>query len=257
MEAVLCMKRDEAARGLTMQAMGPALRALRLYWPAIVALQVVAVCVVLAYGQGGRVREVAHVLSGWKMAGGVWFVALANVVSGALLPELVKGILRRPGWRAPDVRGWLHLVSLMATLGVAVDVFYAFQGELFAGVPGPVALIGKILVDQFGYTLFVAMPLIVVWFEWKAQDYSFGRLCRTFRFGTLVRTIPPIFLPNLLFWIPALLAVYSLPVQLQFLLFVFLNAAWCIVLIFVAAEITSAQAEKSGHPQEEAAKSPQ
>ncbi len=221
----------------------PALQAMRLYWPAFVALQLAAVATVVGYYSSETVRTVAHELLSWKQAGGMAFVAAANVLSGAVIPELLKAGLRPPGRVKPGLADWIHLIALMAILGVMIDVFYNLQGTWFGAGRGIGTLAVKILVDQFIYTLFFAVPVIVAWFAWKENGYSLTRTARKLRPALFAERIPPLFIPNCIFWIPSLIAVYSLPTQLQFLLFIFLNGAWCLVMVFIARETSAKPSE--------------
>ncbi len=215
----------------------PALRALKAYWPAVVALQMAAVLVAVFYYQSARFREIADLLMAWKMAGGILFVVVANIISGAVIPESIKLILRPKGRPAPTVLDWLHVCVLMGALGWMVNAFYAFQSRIFGDGPEFWRVVIKMLCDQFGYSLFIAVPIILIWFAWRQQGYSFRRLCQVLSVEYFLKNVPPMFAPNVLFWAPALLGLYALPGELQFLMFLFLNAAWCMIMIFIAREL--------------------
>lgn len=218
--------------------LAPALRAVKLYWPGFIGLQLAAAAIVIGYYASPSVRAIAHWLLDWKSAVGLPFVAAASVFSGAVLPEALKALVRPPGYRAPDAAGWLHLGVLMAFFGVMVDMFYRLQGWWFDGT-GPVAsVVLKILVDQLIYALLFATPVVIVWFAWKENGYSVRRTAANLGWKGLLRRMPLLFVPNVCFWVPTLVALYALPTELQFLLFVFVNGAWCLVLVFVAREIS-------------------
>ena len=229
--------------GFWRSSTGPARKALGLYWPAFVGLQIFSALLVVGYYAGGPVKVVAHWLLGWKEAGGLLFVVAANIFSGAVLPEALKARLRPPGRPAPTWGDWLNVAGLMAILGVAVDTFYRMQGWWFEGFMGVKAVALKILVDQFGYALFFAMPFVVVWFAWKEHGYRLAPTIAALKPSLFVKRLAPLFVPNVMFWVPALSALYALPTELQFLLFVFLNGAWCLLMIFIAREMSGPAAE--------------
>jgi hypothetical protein len=172
----------------------------------------------------------------WRIAGGLWFVVAANIFSGAVVPETFKAFLRPKGRKGLTFVDALHLVGLMALLGIAVDFFYRFQARIFGEGFEWWRLLTKIAIDQFVYTLFFALPMVLIWFAWRQQGYSLRKTIRAITPGFFLRKLPTVFLPNLFFWVPALVALYALPTELQFVLFLFLNAAWCLVMIFVAKE---------------------
>jgi hypothetical protein len=219
--------------------------ALKLYWPAFLALQIFAGLLAAGYYASGAVRDVAHWLLEWKSAGGLLFVVAANIFSGAVLPEMLKAWLRPPGRPAPTWRDWLHLSGLMAILGLAVNEFYRAQGEWFDGFGVATAVALKILVDQLVFALLFALPLVVVWFAWQENSYRWGRTRAALTPSVFLQRLIPLYLPNLLFWVPALIALYSLPTELQFLLYLFLNSASCLLMIFIAREMSGAAAARS------------
>jgi hypothetical protein len=223
--------------------LGPVQGALRLYWPAFVGLQIFSVLLVVGYYAGGPVRDVAQGLLGWKEKGGLLFVVAANIFSGAVLPEMLKARLRPPGRPGPTWGDGLHLAGLMAIFGVAVDTFYRWQGWWFADFSGATAVALKILVDQLGYSLFFAMPFVVVWFAWKEHGYCLRSALAALGPAPFLKRLGALFVPNVIFWVPALVALYALPTELQFLLFVFLNGAWCLLMVFIARETSGAAAE--------------
>lgn len=214
----------------------PALQGLRLYWPAFVGIQLAAFALTALFFLSPIMRDFCLMLADWKASGGLWFTGLANVVSGGVAPELLKLKFRPPGLPRPTAAELLHQFTMLAVLGVMVDLFYRFQSVLWAGREGWSALAGKIVLDQFGYTLFVALPFIVLWFLWREMDYNLAATWRAATFSRVWGRVGEILISNVFFWVPVLLAVYSLPAALQFLLFLVANAAWCILLIFIARQ---------------------
>ena len=228
-----------ARGGFWRRNFGPASHALRNYWPAFLALQVCAGLLVAGYYAVSPVREAAHWLQGWKEYGGLLFVAAATVFSGALLPEGLKALLRPQGYRPLDAAGWLHLGILMAFLGIAVDAFYGFQSRWFGEADGAGVVVLKILVDQLLYAPLFALPVVLVWFAWKENGYDIRRTAGAVHPSFFLSRLPALYLPNLLFWVPSLAALYALPGELQFLLFIPINAAWCLLLVLIAREVSA------------------
>lgn len=221
-------------------SLAPAIRAVRLYWPAFLGLQAAAAAMVLGYYASPAVRGAAHWLLEWKNGGGLPFVAAVSFLSGAVVPEALKALVRPPGYRPLDAAGWLHLGSLMAFFGVMVDIFYRWQGWWFGGLDGLTALALKILVDQLVYALLFVTPVVIVWFAWKENGYNVRRTASSLGWRGLLERLPLLFIPNVCFWVPALVALYALPTELQFLLFVLINGAWCLIMVFVAREVSPA-----------------
>jgi hypothetical protein len=82
------------------------------------------------------------------------------------------------------------------------------------------------------------MPFVVVWFAWKEHGYRLRPTLAALPPSLFIKRLAPLFVPNVIFWVPALIALYALPTELQFLLFVFLNGAWCLLMVFIVREMT-------------------
>lgn len=224
-----------------------ALAGLRLYWPGVALMQLCALAAVVCYYNIADFRRVADELAVWKQAGGLWFAAAAGLVSGGILPEILKAFLRPPGRPGPTPGELAHQFAYFALTGVLVERFYAMQGVWLSGEPEPWRVALKILIDQFGYTLFIATPLLIAWFAWREHGYNPVATLRALTPSLLARRLPPLFVPNVIFWAPALAGVYSLPQPLQFVLFIFLNAGWCVLAVFIArSQIISPPAACAG-----------
>lgn len=233
------------ASSLLRRTVEPALRGLRAYWPAFLGIQIFAFLCTAAFFMSPAAREVCEILMRWKIAGGFLFAAVANVVTGGVVPELLKWKLRPSHFSNPTTGELVHQFTMLAVLGVSVDLFYKLQNVLWQGMEGWPALLGKILVDQFAYTPLVALPFIVLWFLWREHGYDFAATRRAATCALVRRRVGEILVSNVIFWVPILIALYSLPTSLQFLLFLIVNAAWCILLIFIARSQVGDHSEES------------
>lgn len=204
----------------------------RACWPGLVAIQACAILLVATYYLSLSFQHICHKASLFKQQGGWLFAALSSIVANGICPELIKlGMRNQP---KPTPLRLLHQFSMFAVLGILVDRFYMLQTVLFGEEVGPKTLAAKILLDQFGYSLMLVTPFIVVWYFWQENGYSPSVTLRTLNLQLLWGRVLPIFVGNFCFWVPALLALYSLPTELQFLLSLPLGAAWSLLLVFMA-----------------------
>lgn len=211
-----------------------ALTGMRVYGRAMLVIQGMAVLLVVGYFSSPAVQEFCLHVTEWKERGGWAFAALATIVSGGVLPELIKWKLRPASVPAPTAGELAHLLVMFAILGIAVERFYWIQDQWWGGGRDPLTLGLKILVDQCGYTLLFALPFITVWFFWKESGYQIRETWAAVRSSAFPRRVMELFAPNLSFWVPVLICLYSLPQPLQFILFLIVNTAWCLLLVFIA-----------------------
>ncbi|MGF1677873.1 MAG: hypothetical protein ACFCUX_01630 [Candidatus Methylacidiphilales bacterium] len=208
--------------------------AFRTYWKGIVLLQGLAALYAWGYFTAEPIRRISEALSLWKEEAGIPFVIISTVISGALIPELLKLKLRPAGLAAPTWGDFFHVVLLYALFGVMVDFLYTFQDVVFGPSDHWRIVVYKILFDQYVYTLLVAAPLAVSWFAWRRHSYRVFDVVRLWSLTWYVQTVLPIVVSGSFFWIPVLACVYSLPAPLRFPLFLFANSAWALLLIFMA-----------------------
>ncbi len=169
-----------------------------------------------------------------KRAGGLPFAALSTAFAGAILPELARLATGRGRTKAAEL---VFQLLFFGFLGVTVDLLYRGLAHLF-GNDASVATVGKkLLVDQLLYSPLVSIPISTFAFVWRDGGYSLARTRNGFRAhgdsvlgGFLVR-----YLPNLItcwgYWPLVLMAVYSMPGDLQFPLFLATQAAWSLLLL--------------------------
>ncbi len=117
-------------------------------------------------------------------------------------------------------------------LGVATDSFYLLQKSMWGGLPEAVQVPAKVLTDQFIYTVFFANPyqtLLYVWKDCSFRPDRFLQRIRPFRIF-YVREMLAVLITNWAFWIPTTAIIYSLPLDLQFVISRLAITIWILLL---------------------------
>ncbi|MDQ8193147.1 hypothetical protein QEH59_01830 [Coraliomargarita sp. SDUM461004] len=216
----------------------PAMAALSTYWPAILLIQFAALTVVLAYYFIDGTAGLFATIAGWKQSGGLYFAAGSTIVSGGILPELIKRRFRPPEVSAPGIGELCHQFTMWATLGIVVDLMYRLQSLYFGNGTDPATLLTKVFVDQFIFTPLISLPCITLWFALREVHYAPRAFVAYLRFRTLLNRVLPLWTTSLCFWPVMLCIVFSLPAPLQFPLFLLGNAAFSILMIFIVRHQT-------------------
>jgi len=154
-------------------------------------------------------------------------------LSGGVFPELLKRRLRPAGEPGPSRRELLHQFAMWAILGVLVSRFYYLQELVYGSGNDAFTLILKVATDQLVFTPLVSLPFIVSWFLLYESGYRLKDWWKALTFALLWRRIQPLWATVLAFWPGMLLIIYSLPGDLQFPCFLFGNAAFSILMIFI------------------------
>ena len=164
-----------------------------------------------------------------KRAGGLPFAAVSTAVAGAILPELARVATGRRRTGGAEMGFQLLFFGF---LGVTVDLLYRGLGLLFGDAPSVATVAKKVLVDQLVYCPLVSMTVSTFAFVWKDSGFSLARTRNSFRAhgGFLARYLP-LLLTCWGYWGPVLIAVYAMPGDLQFPLFLAAQAAWSLLLL--------------------------
>jgi hypothetical protein len=167
----------------------------------------------------------------WQHAGGVLVAALATAFAGGVLSQVSLVYFQKRGrWTESDLKNMAFRWALFFISGAIVYEFYGWQAVWWGQGPGWSVLIPKVLLDQFGYTVFVATPLFSLSLRWQTLNFSGKRLWKELDQSFLTERMLPILVTNWMFWIPGVSLIYSMPSILQTPLFIFATAIWGLLL---------------------------
>jgi hypothetical protein len=226
-------KMPTSKQSFLQRSCAPALEASKLYWPAILLIQGFALAILIGYYSIEASRGAFDTVASWKQNGGFLFAAITTIISGGILPEILKRFLRPEGVPSPRVSELIHQFIMWAYLGILVDLFYRFLNHLFGSGTDALTLLYKVLFDQFLFAPLLSMPSMVAWFMLYESGFKPKRFLQQFRLKRVYERILPLWATSLIFWPVMLAIIFSLPQALQFPLFLFGNAAYSILMIFI------------------------
>ncbi|MGB0371318.1 MAG: hypothetical protein ACPGN3_08195 [Opitutales bacterium] len=220
----------------------PGYQAFKAYWRLFLSIQVVAAVFVIAYYQFSSVRSAVGWLRELQSSGGLWFAAATNILSGAIIPELAKLKFRAAVEKPITWGDFAFRCLLMALSGVMVFYFYLLQDHLFGSGIDALTLLKKILFDQLAFAPLVAIPFIVGMFILHENKYSWVNIRQNVTLQNYKSRILSLWATALSFWPVMLIVIYAMPADMQFILFLFANAAFCLVMMLVASNGWSEEA---------------
>jgi hypothetical protein len=210
----------------------PGLRAIRDHVRPILAIQACVLGVVAAYYLSPLFASFAGRLAAIKVAGGYGFAFVATGFAGAVMPELFKFATKDP--RVHRFSEVAYTFMVFGLNGIIVDLFYQAQGQVFGTEPTVGVVAAKVLVDQTIGSILIFCPYFLIMISLYKAGFNWERLHSGFRQNSFLRQMWPILVVNWAYWIPALCGVYAMPNDLQFVLFLFVEAAWSLILVHVA-----------------------
>ena len=209
------------------------------------ALQVFAVALVLAYYRWPVAEAALRETTAWRGRFGVLFPIGITTLFGGVIPFLYLRVQRATRAAHPWRDLWFF-AGYWAYRGFEIDLFYRLLAHTVGTGHDVGTLAVKVCLDQFVYCSLVAVPVMVLAFGWRAEGYSWSRLRTRMRGRFLRHEMLPLYIANCAIWIPAVTAIYALPLPLQLPL---CNVVLCFYTLLVAhfsAHQAQAHAERGG-----------
>lgn len=205
-------------------------------------IQACVVGLVIAYYNVPAVADFANNLGVLKAQGGLPFAFIATAFAGVVLPEIFK-IASNDGRRLP-VAELAYMILVFGINGIIVDLLYRFLSYLFGNDNTFSTVALKVVVDQTFAAPLLFMPYFMLMVLWRHNGFNFAALRADLKAMPLFVRIWPAIVVGWAFWIPALCGIYAMPLKVQFVLFLFVEAAWSLIIIHVANSMNEALVEE-------------
>jgi len=197
-------------------------------------LQGFALMLVLLYYFHEPTRHILLKIPELRQRVGLFFPMLTASFFGGLIPFIF--LVARKGIAPGRYRSILFfMLGFWAVNGLTVDLFYTAQAQMFGDQADAVTIVKKVLVDQFGYSVFWSAPFAVLVMHWKNCNFSFQTARQRFSRSLFTVELPSILISIWAVWIPTVAIVYSLPLALQFPLFNIVLCFWSLLLTALSA----------------------
>jgi hypothetical protein len=197
------------------------------------AMAAMTVAYFLHPGCHGFLEHLSEVKGRW----GLLFSFLGTSLSSALLPELLRPLLRmgKSGGTRALLDRLLFALPFWGLIGMQVDLFYRLQYLLFGPSSGIGVIATKVLVDAFVYCPLLAVPQAVCAFRWKDHGFTLKGFRGEHPLAFYAVNILPVLIANWIVWIPVVCVIYSLPPALGIPFFIVAQAFWVMVLATLSA----------------------
>ena len=206
------------------------IRSVRANAVPMVALWLLAGATVWAYYAVPSVAAALEPLLRWQTESG-WPAAFLNrVFFNGLLPGAF--LLAVPSIRPRRVLSVIAAQALWGGgWGVVTDFFFRGLEVLFGSGHDFATLFCKMMLDEFGPTLFLMAPADAAFFFWVGRDFSFARAWRERPKRFFLGLVLPNLISNWFVWIPVSLAIFAFPLPLQIQLSGFAAAFWTLMCL--------------------------
>lgn len=194
-------------------------------------IQAAAILAAAAYYLFPQVQPALAGVAELKKQIGLPFAAATTAFAGVVLPEAARAITRQKRSTLGDLA---YQAMLYAVVGSTVDLLYRGLAALLGSNASIQLVIEKVLVDQLVYSPLVSIPLSTIVFLYRDTGFSGRRTLAATRDGEFAQRYTPLLITCWGFWGPVLAAVYAMPTDLQFIMFLCAQGCWSLLLVTVA-----------------------
>lgn len=200
-------------------------------------VQGIMLAVVVAYyfypPTTGWLDAAAQVKARW----GYVYSAVAAVIAGALLPELMRVIVFQKGKvERRNGRNLLYTVPFWGFMAITVDVLYRLQGIWFGTEVTFAVVAKKVIVDQLIYSSLISCPLTVWFYDFKNHGQNATRPAEFLTMGHYRDQVVPVMFANWGVWIPVVTILYSLPPLLQIPMYILALTLWVMIYTWMSEQ---------------------
>src|SRR5947209_390087 len=201
--------------------------------PALI-IQAVMLVVAIGFYLSPNVADALGKLAEFKRAHGLMFIITASILAGAIIPEIFLILFFQRGKpNRINLRNLAFTMPVWGFDGSLVDLLYRAEANWLGDVATVPVVLGKILIDQFGYNVFFAAPFGVLTYEWKNSRISMRPMRDLFTWPHYRDKIIPTLVATWAVWIPLMGIIYSLPLALQFPMFGLALSFWVLLLTYM------------------------
>ncbi len=193
------------------------------------ALQAIALGLVLAYSLAPSTRPAFDAVARLKVESGYLFAAIATAIAAGLVPWTIEAARGDVPKRLLAV-DLLFVLAVWAYRGVEIDAFYRAQGWLFGNGTDVATIACKVALDMLAYSPLWAQPTIVAAFRLREHSYRFAEVRAGWTWRGFLHQVLVVQASGWVVWVPTVCIVYSLPAPLQFPLFAVMVCFWSLLL---------------------------
>jgi hypothetical protein len=202
------------------------------FLPAM-GLQFVALFVLWAYRFWPGAQFFLNQVGRFKHDIGFEFAFVTSALAGAVLPLALQGLQRGAHRRIP-LTALPVLLLFWGLRGCIVDILYQYQSIAWGDNALLQTLAIKVFCDLGIFTPLIGIPTVALMFAWLDANGNSERFLVNFERGLIAwfkRDVWPLVPMAWVVWLPALMVIYALPVDLQLPISIIIQCFWALFLV--------------------------
>lgn len=158
---------------------------------------------------------------------GYGFAFFSTAVAGGFFPYLINVILKKT-----NESKLVFLMAFWGVKGVEIDFFYRIQAFWFGDNTRFLTIFTKTAVDQLIYTLFWAIPTMILFFTWTHNLNNPVNMKILLQKAFKPQNYFAFYFSNCMVWCPTVIIIYQLPLALQLPVQNIILCFWSLMVLF-------------------------
>ena len=173
-----------------------------------------ALFIIFSYYYIKEAKFIFGFLAALKIEYGYIFSLISTALFGGTIPFIFEILLKRDMGKS-RIKFFLFVNIFWAAKGVEIDFFYRLQAGFFGNNNDFSTVFFKTLVDQLIYVPLWAAPTMIAAYHYRDRGFRISGIYSELKNDFLYKRMLPILFSGWIVWIPAVIIIYNLPLELQ------------------------------------------
>ena len=198
-----------------------------------ILLITLALFIIFSYFNIKEVKFIFVFLAALKLEYGYIFSFISTALFGGTIPFIFEILLKRDMGKS-KFKVFLFVNIFWAVKGVEIDFFYRLQAGIFGNNNGFNTILCKTLVDQLIYLPLWAAPTMIAAYHYRDRGFRISGIFSELKDDFFYKRMLPILFSSWMVWVPAVILIYNLPLELQLPIQNIILCFWSLMLSFLS-----------------------
>ncbi len=212
----------------------PGLASMRAARKPIILIQICFLVFVVLYYAIPSWQSLPETIRSFREKWGLVFTLGSVWVASLVIPD-IAAIVTRHERPKTSFAGLLVKLAYFGFIALAVDTLYIFLSHQLGDKPSLGVVVAKIAFDMLVFSPFLSMPVAALTFMWIDSGLNFAAMRQKLSEGDFWKRYFPTLVTCWMYFGPVTIALYSLPLALNFPVSMAAQAAWGLIITSVGS----------------------
>jgi hypothetical protein len=195
-----------------------------------------ALFIIFSYYYIKEAKFIFSFIAALKLEYGYIFSIFSTALFGGTIPFIFELFLKRDMGKS-RLKFYLFLNIFWAVKGLEIDFFYRLQAGFFGNNSDFFTVFFKTLVDQLIYVPLWAAPTMIIAYHYRDRGFRISGIYSELKQDFLYKRMLPILFSGWMVWLPAVIIIYNLPLELQLPIQNIILCFWSLMMSFLSIHL--------------------